>query len=80
MEVDQGSLRFNPSFNINSILLMESRPNEDGAGFILKFSGPKDQVNDALNLFEYKPICPFNTDNEFKVLITAVVEGGAGSG
>ena len=38
-------------------------------------------MNSALDLFEYKPQCPFDTDNTLKVKITAYPpEGTFGSG
>lgn len=37
-------------------------------------------VNEALELFEYKPICPFDTDNQLTVKITATPENGKGTG
>jgi len=33
--------------------------------------GYLDDVNDALDNFEYKPLCPFTSDNQLTVDITA---------
>ena len=38
------------------------------------------EANDALDLFEYKPLCPFDSDNKLTVKITAMPLNGKGTG
>jgi len=47
------------------------------AGYKLVFSGTKDSVNRALDLFEYKPVCPFDADNTLNVQVTASSSEGS---
>jgi hypothetical protein len=73
--VNKGYLRFNPSFDQTKIQVVQSLIlSASGAasnGFKLVFKGNRDSVNQALDLFEYKPLCPFDVDNTLNVRITA---------
>jgi hypothetical protein len=40
-------------------------------GFKLAFRGDLEGVNQAMDLFEYRPLCPFDVDNTLSVKITA---------
>lgn len=46
-------------------------------GYKLVFSGNKDSANKALDLFEYKPLCPFDVDNTLNVQITGSPSQGS---
>ncbi|TNV85016.1 hypothetical protein FGO68_gene8815 [Halteria grandinella] len=68
LTVSNGALRFNPSFD-PSTKISYIQTNQ---GKTLWFNGPKANVNQGLDLFEYLPDCPFNEANTLEVKITAL--------
>ena len=74
LDVNKGYLRFNPSFDTSQVQIVQSliiASAGSGNGYKLVFKGPRESVNRALDLFEYKPLCPFDVDNTMNVKITA---------
>ncbi|CDW91272.1 UNKNOWN [Stylonychia lemnae] len=85
LEVNKGILRLNPEFDKDLVSITQNSVlyNKDTKiqGYQLQFRGPLNGVNEALDLFEYKPLCPFDLDNTLSVRITAYpVNGQSGSG
>lgn len=60
-------LRLNPNFDQKRVLVTENTVVNTGStssyGYRLQFKGGLKEVNDALDLFEYKPECPFENNN-----------------
>lgn len=75
LEVNKGILRLNPAYDKSSVQITQQTAivNKDtkAQGYQLQFRGGLDYVNAALDLFEYKPQCPFDSDNTLSVKITA---------
>jgi len=71
LEVNKGSLRFNPACIQSSVQITSN------TGSKLVFTGGKDAVNRALDLFEYRPLCPFDSDNTLTAAITASPNDGS---
>eukprot|EP00347_Sterkiella_histriomuscorum_P022128 403331584 len=80
LEVNKGVLRLNPSFDKSTISITQNSAvvdqNTKTQGYQLQFKGNLYDVNAALDLFEYKPACPFDTDNSLNVKITAYPKNG----
>lgn len=49
-------------------------------GYVLQFKGDIYSVNRGLQMFEYKPTCPFDAKNQLTVNITATPDNGKGTG
>ena len=69
--MNKGSLKFNPSFDSTKIQVVTSASDATSTGYKLVFKGNRESINQALDLFEYKPLCPFDVDNNLNVKITA---------
>lgn len=62
LKVNYGTLAFDSAFDQSKISITTDET-YDTDGYELTFTGTLADVNEALDLFEYKPICPFDTDN-----------------
>ncbi len=70
LRVNKGTLRLNPSFD-STIVNITIDTVLSSTGYELAFRGYLDDINSALDSFEYNPLCPFDTDNTLTVTITA---------